>query len=229
MVLEKEVREFWNKEAPLWTEQKPLGNIGVLIKESIRQYVRCLLPMIPRNGPILDLGAGAGTMEYFDKENLNRIISLDFSEEMLLLNTTNKKVNSSVNEKLPFKSDSIAFITSFFVMRYQSKMDHLRMATEFSRVLLPGGAVLIVDVSKNNYPYQQSVFEADKLGEVMIKMGYESVSSKENNFLTHSSRRIYGSLTSASIKVLFGFKPLNSCLKEIDEKSTIAYLESSGQ
>lgn len=223
----KEVIEFWDKEALIWIEQKPLGDIGPLIKESIRQHIRCLLPMTPKNMPILDLGAGAGTMEYFDEENLDRIISLDFSEKMLQQNRTSKKVNSSLNEKLPFESNSIALITSFFTMRYQSKIDHLKMVVEFSRILLPGGAVLIVDVSKNNYPHQQSIFEANKLEKIMVNMGYESVSNKENNFIIHSPRRVYGASCSANINVLFGFKPLNSELKKIDGESVLFYLGES--
>lgn len=224
-----ETVEFWNKEAPLWVEQKPLGNLGPLIKESIRQYIRCLLPMTPKNMPILDLAAGAGTMEYFDEENSNRIITLDSSTEMLSLNRINKKVNSSLDEKLPFKSNSIAFVTSFFSMRYQSEIDHQRILTESARVLLPGGALLLVDVGKNNYPYQKSLFDPNKLGEIMSKIGFESVSIKENNFIAPLNRRLYGPLTSACIKILFGFKPSNHNLKKNNEKLALLYPNRSEQ
>lgn len=184
MSIEQESRIFWNEEAPKWVSQKNLwGELDGPIHSYISNSIDETLSDIPKKSLILDLGTGANTKKYFDNKIISRVIGLDISEKMLQLNRIDNKINAALNKTLPIKNNSIGLITSFFTMRYQSREDHLNMLCEYSRVLMPGGQLLIIDFCLNPYNNQLSTFDNKKLGEMAKLYGYDEVKT-ENEHLS---------------------------------------------
>jgi demethylmenaquinone methyltransferase/2-methoxy-6-polyprenyl-1,4-benzoquinol methylase len=94
-------------------------------------------------GRVLDLGGGTGAAipDLAGRE----VVSLDPSPQMLALNPARCRV-AAVGERLPFRDGSFDGVFSAYVFR---NLDSVPAALEeIHRVLRPGGAAAIVDLSR---------------------------------------------------------------------------------
>jgi len=232
MSLEQQSREYWNKKAPEWVDQKPLAELASAVQHYVKNYVNDILPTIPDNFPILDLGTGSGTNKYFDESIISRVIGLDISDEMLRLNIIEKKVNSVMNKTLPIKDNSIGLITSIFTMRYQSRIDHIKMFDEFARVLVPGGRILLIDANNNNYDLQLSTFDVDQYAEICHAYGYTLINTqKDKTFSTGGYHDGWGNTYGEQrgyINVFCATKPIDFKPRDLSDQQIFKYVNPVG-
>jgi demethylmenaquinone methyltransferase/2-methoxy-6-polyprenyl-1,4-benzoquinol methylase len=92
-------------------------------------------------GTVLDLGCGTGTTDFQGR----MVIGLDPVIEMLALSPVRDRV-VGVGEALPFRDESLDGVFSGFVFRNLTSVD--ATLTELHRVLRPGSAVVVVDLTR---------------------------------------------------------------------------------
>jgi demethylmenaquinone methyltransferase/2-methoxy-6-polyprenyl-1,4-benzoquinol methylase len=99
---------------------------------------------------VLDLGGGTGAAgpEFGDRE----VVTLDPSPQMLAINPESKKVVGFA-ERLPFDGESFDAVFSAFVFRNLTSIPEA--VAEIHRVLRPGGAAAIVDLSRPATPFRR--------------------------------------------------------------------------
>jgi demethylmenaquinone methyltransferase/2-methoxy-6-polyprenyl-1,4-benzoquinol methylase len=94
-------------------------------------------------GRVLDLGAGTGAANR--EFGARRVVSLDPSAPMLGLNPQRRRV-AGYGERLPFADGSFDAVFSAYVFR---NLESIPAALEeIHRVLRPGGAAAVVDLSR---------------------------------------------------------------------------------
>jgi demethylmenaquinone methyltransferase/2-methoxy-6-polyprenyl-1,4-benzoquinol methylase len=96
-------------------------------------------------GPALDLGCGTGDTDF----GARRVVGLDPVVEMLALSEVGERV-VGVGERLPFAAESFDGVFSGFVFRNLSSIDDT--LAEVDRVLRPGSAAVVVDLSRPRNP-----------------------------------------------------------------------------
>lgn len=101
-----------------------------------RRGVRMLNP-----GTVLDLGAGTGDTDFEGRS----VVGIDPVVEMLALSPVGANA-VAVGEQLPFREASFDGVFSAYVFRNLTSVD-LTMS-EIRRVLQPGAAVVIIDLSR---------------------------------------------------------------------------------
>ena len=92
-------------------------------------------------GTVLDLGCGTGTTDFDGRA----VVGLDPVIEMLALSPVRDRV-VGVGEALPFRSGSLDGVFSGFVFRNLASVE--MTLSEVHRVLRPGAAVVVVDLSR---------------------------------------------------------------------------------
>lgn len=95
------------------------------------------------SGPVIDLGGGTGAAN--PAFGTRRVTAVDPSLPMLKLNGVTQRV-AAVGEHLPFANGSFDGVFSAFVFRNLSSVPDT--LSEIHRVLRPGGAAVIVDLSR---------------------------------------------------------------------------------
>ncbi len=96
-------------------------------------------------GTVLDLGCGTGDTDFEGR----RVVGLDPVVEMLALSPIRERV-VGVGERLPFRSAVFDGLFSGFVFRNLSSVD--QTMAEVFRVLRPGCAAVVVDLSRPRTP-----------------------------------------------------------------------------
>jgi demethylmenaquinone methyltransferase/2-methoxy-6-polyprenyl-1,4-benzoquinol methylase len=96
-------------------------------------------------GVVLDLGCGTGDTDFGGR----RVIGLDPVMEMLALSQVPERV-VGVGEHLPFAAAAFDGVFSGFVFRNLSSVEHTM--EELTRVLRPGCAAVVVDLSRPRNP-----------------------------------------------------------------------------
>lgn len=96
-------------------------------------------------GVVLDLGCGTGDTDFAGR----RVIGLDPVVEMLALSPVPERV-VGVGEHLPFAAETVDGVFSGFVFRNLSSVKHT--LAEVRRVLRPGCAAVVVDLSRPRNP-----------------------------------------------------------------------------
>lgn len=103
-------------------------------------------------GRVLDLGAGTGAANR--EFGSRRVVALDPSAPMLALNPQRRRV-AGYGEHLPFADASFDAVFSAFVLR---NVDSIAATlAEIHRVLRPGGAASVVDLSRPASAWQRSL------------------------------------------------------------------------
>lgn len=180
--MNEEIRKYWDSQFSMWLNHEPFGDLRSDVGEFVRQSVRPFLIELPRSSIVLDLGAGANNHRYFNSRYTGRpefqIISLDLSKEMLKLNQSELKIQADIGQPLPIRSNAIDFCSSFFVMRYLAEPEQFSLLEEIRRILKPSSWFLIIDLPKNQWKYQRSIFDPVNLAEQARQLGYESVSGE---------------------------------------------------
>jgi demethylmenaquinone methyltransferase/2-methoxy-6-polyprenyl-1,4-benzoquinol methylase len=96
-------------------------------------------------GSVLDLGSGTGATDFEGRA----VVGLDPVLEMLALSPARDRV-VGVGEALPFADVSFGGVFSGFVFRNLSSVDET--LAEMNRVLKPGSAAVVVDLSRPRHP-----------------------------------------------------------------------------
>ena len=92
-------------------------------------------------GVVLDLGCGTGDTDFGSRE----VIGLDPVIEMLQLSPVEAKV-VAVGEAIPVRDGAVDGVFSGFVFRNLTSVD--RTLEEMERVMRPGGAAVVIDLSR---------------------------------------------------------------------------------
>lgn len=95
----------------------------------------------PKEGKIIDLGAGDGVLNHFLSKNI-QLISLDISKELLKLNPNKKenKILASILD-MPFEKETFDFAFSFTAV--QDTQDPKKAFGEVCRILKNNGRFII--------------------------------------------------------------------------------------
>lgn len=109
----------------------------------------------PVEGVCLELGSGPGNYSRMIREQVDELVCLDFSVNMhRTARERNKDLDNhyvrGVFESLPFRSDSIGFITAAYALR--DSLDKETSFREVHRTLRKGGKFLLVDIGKPDNP-----------------------------------------------------------------------------
>ncbi len=96
-------------------------------------------------GSVLDLGSGTGATDF----ERRAVVGLDPVAEMLALSQVRDRV-VGVGETLPFADDTFDGVFSGFVFRNLSSVGET--LAEVARVLKPGSAALVVDLTRPRNP-----------------------------------------------------------------------------
>jgi ubiquinone/menaquinone biosynthesis C-methylase UbiE len=134
-----------------------------LYHEEQEEKISLIKSSLPKEGTLLDLGAGAGVLNPFMSPSLSLVTSFDLSQELLNLNS-NKKENKIQGDicNLPFENQSYDTLCSFTVI--QDVYDIEKAFKEIVRVLKPQGTLILsfLKRSKNK-----------ELIETLIKKNFE--------------------------------------------------------
>lgn len=132
-----------------------------LYHEEQKIKISKIINYLPKQGVILDLGAGDGVLNQFlDQFKLIKLISFDLSFQLLKLNTNNNKIQGTA-QALPFKNKKFDTIISFTML--QDAPEPVKVLEEIKRVLKTNGTIIlsflklsskldeILDSIKNNF------------------------------------------------------------------------------
>lgn len=129
-------------------------------------------------GTLLDLGCGDGYFfPLYKKLGFNHMIGVDASEEMLKTAKRNNPEVSFVNSTLPtihIPTASIDIIVSMYALQNIAPRDMSKLYSECSRVLKPGGKMIILTKS----PMQQFLKKIEDAGASANYFNSEMVSLK---------------------------------------------------
>ena len=117
-------------------------------EQAWRESAARLLP----SGRVLDLGSGTGAAAPVLKEN--QVVALDPVAPMLALSPIEARV-VGVGEQLPFSSSSFDGVFSAYVFRNLTSVEATLI--EIHRVLRPGGAAAVVDLSRPVNPIARTL------------------------------------------------------------------------
>ena len=173
-------------------EQSRLSQISAdeeLISQLLLQYVQQ-----ENIGELLDVGTGNGRMLLLLGSNIEKAIGIDNSREMLAIARTNleqaelKNCQVRIGDmyRLPFAENRFGLITINSLLRYAEKPTDV--LTEATRVLKPGGSIIIVDFSdhgltelRDEYGHRWLGFSKD---EMLDMLDGDTITIKSTNFFT---------------------------------------------
>ena len=115
---------------------------------------RSAIALLPP-GRVLDLGAGTGAANR--EFGTRRVVALDPSAPMLALNPQRRRV-AGYGESLPFTDGAFDAVFSAFVFRNLESVP--ATLAEIHRVLRPGGAAAVVDLSRPLSAWQRGLHRA---------------------------------------------------------------------
>lgn len=97
------------------------------------------------DGPVLDVGCGAGQPVLSRLASDRPVVGMDFSDEQLARASTVApgRVVQGDMTSLPFDDDAFAALTAFYSVIHVPFDQHARVYEEFARVLHPGGALCV--------------------------------------------------------------------------------------
>ena len=141
--------KYYAKEASVYntTHGSDLYGTDYNIK---KHYMDIFTKHIPRNGPILEFGAGTGKFSSIFKEFSNECFLADFSIEMMLMNREKSLPRICADtENLPFCDNY--FDCCIGVATFSYVPDKTQGLSEIIRVLKPGGKILILDQNRISF------------------------------------------------------------------------------
>lgn len=187
--------------------KKPTGAAGIEVAEALNEsnwglYDLAFETMTFEAGnDILEIGFGNGKhfSEYFRAEPDLRLTGVDFSTDMCaeaksrnaeLIKEGKLSIHCSETSSLPFRDQSFDLAVALNVIYFLDPPEiHLK---EIQRVLKPGGLFLIgyrprhsvehLEFTKQNF----ILYEADELGHLLEKNGFELVREETRSYKKHS-------------------------------------------
>jgi trans-aconitate methyltransferase len=131
-------RERWQKN--------PKAKYDYLVTaDCIKENV---LPLLPTNGTILEIGCGVGTWTKFVLENRPdiKIVAIDISEQMIIsakINSGNQRVRFIVSDWLEFKNEQL-FDGIFSVRAFEYFSDKKAAIEKMFQAVNPGAGIAII-------------------------------------------------------------------------------------
>lgn len=129
----------------------------------VRSWYRSVasLAVLPPGGRGLDVGAGTGeiALALARMNPESHLVGLDFCPEMMAIARRRMKTSGLAAQseltvgdalKLPFKDDTFHCVTMGFVLR--NVADPLQALGEMRRVVMPGGRIVCLELSKPQLP-----------------------------------------------------------------------------
>ena len=171
-------RTFFETEAAQWDR----------VRDELfgtRFFLFGLLGFLDPGWAIGDLGCGSGTLSEALAPFARRVVAVDDSEAMLgearrrLDRFDNVELHRGVLEALPIEDDALDAATLVLVLHHLPDADGA--VREVSRVLRPGGRLLIVDMLPHDrQEYRQTMghvwlgFSAERIERCLTRGGFES-------------------------------------------------------
>lgn len=148
--------DIWNAKHEKYKNQSWINNPNIFAKEAVQYF--------PKEGKILELGAGQGQDTRFFAENGYKVVSTDISPEALSFSkekiTINIKKNIEIKQmdtskKFPFDSDEFDIVYAHLALHYFDMKTTEKIVKEISRVLKPNGIIAILTNSCTDPEYGQ--------------------------------------------------------------------------
>src|SRR4029077_1764738 len=138
--------EYFAGIAPRWDEERSLHASDAIVEKAILETIGS-----SRYASLLDVGTGTGRMLQVLGQNVERVVGFDSSHSMLAVARANLERAEVRGVDLrqgdiyvpPFANDSFDLIVIHQVLHFLD--DPARAIRELSRLLTPGGRMLIVD------------------------------------------------------------------------------------
>ncbi|MGQ0628286.1 MAG: ArsR/SmtB family transcription factor [Phycisphaerales bacterium] len=150
-----DTRAFFGRVAGEWDSVR-----NALFGE--RATLQSLLPLIPRDWIVADLGCGTGNAAEVLAPCVKRVIAVDQSPQMI--SAARKRLAAYGNvefvrgelEALPLRTGSVNAAASVLVLHHVP--DPVKAVREMARILRPGGTALIVDmIEHDRLAYRQTM------------------------------------------------------------------------
>jgi len=122
-------KQYWNDQAYSWGDSRGLGDLAGEVRKCIRRELELFLPF--EGDLILNLGAG-NDIDSLNMWDMRKVVSLDYARNMLKGNKL--AVEADLRNNLPFLSESVGMVCSFFLMRYLTLHEQQKLIVESSRV-----------------------------------------------------------------------------------------------
>ncbi|RDD62402.1 ArsR/SmtB family transcription factor [Ferruginivarius sediminum] len=147
----KKAEAYFRKNAAQWDEIRKLYVDDAEVEAALRR-------LVPEDGlgELLDIGTGTGRMIEVFADRYTRAVGIDSSREMLGVARTrldrfgvrNWQVRQADMYALPLPSASFDTVTVHMVLHYAEQPE--RVIAEASRVLRPGGRLVIIDFAPHH-------------------------------------------------------------------------------
>jgi cyclopropane fatty-acyl-phospholipid synthase-like methyltransferase len=152
-----------------------------------------------RETAILDLGCGAGAMEYFARRHgYHNIVGIDRSPEQVAaarsLGLTGVREGDLVEVLQSLESESQGLVIAFDILEHFRKDEGMAFMDQVNRVLLPGGKV-IIHTPNGASPFggrvgygdftHETMYTRDSLGQLLTACGFSRVECYEEQPVVH--------------------------------------------
>lgn len=142
-----DTKEFFGRVASSWDSMR-----GELFGD--RVTVQALLPLLPANWVVADLGCGTGNAAELLAPCVQRVVAVDQSQPMLDAASERLRAFRNIDflrgelESLPLADASVDAAVCLLVLHHIANPE--RACAEMARVLRPGGVALIVDMIEHD-------------------------------------------------------------------------------
>ncbi len=152
-----------------------------------------------RETTILDLGCGAGALEYFARRRgFARMVGIDRSPQQVAaarsLGLTGVREGELLAVLQSLAGESQGIVIAFDVLEHFRKDEALRLMDEINRVLAPGGKV-IIHTPNGASPFggrvghgdftHETIYTRDSLGQLLAACGFSRVECYEDQPVVH--------------------------------------------
>jgi len=167
--------KYWQEQHQKYTTKE------WIIKPTI--FAQQIINFLPKNGKIIDLGAGQGQDSQYFSQNNFKVISTDFCQNALDIS---KKRNSDLNidfqivdlsKKLPFTNLSFDIVYSHMALHYFDQQQTQQLFDEIHRILKKDGIFATLVNTINDPEVLKSIKIEDEyfLSPVGIKKRFFSI------------------------------------------------------
>lgn len=156
-----------------------------------KEIIKFLKKFIPKNGTVLDLGAGY--CDFINNVEAKNKIALDHSPDLKkYLKQGIEGINSSVAENFPITSDGVDVVFASNLLEHLSNEDLSKTILEIKRVLKKGGRLILMQpnyrLSYKTYfddHTHKKIFSDVSLGTFLVEHGFD-IELKMSRFLPFS-------------------------------------------
>lgn len=149
-----------------------------------KEIVRFLKEFIPKDGTVLDLGAGY--CDFINNVEAKNKIALDYSPDLKkYLGRGIEGINSSVTETFPIASDSVDIVFASNLLEHLSDEELFKTMSEIKRVLKKDGMLILMQpnyrLSYKTYfddHTHKKIFSDESLKAFLLSFGFEIKLSK---------------------------------------------------